>query len=97
MEFKRTEPDCSFTVPDKITIRQQMAFFSEMPGTLNRLYFERLWESSKTLIENWNCPIFPDMDASLDDFNDPQITNVLIWAGAKVREHINSLTAIPKN
>ena len=96
MEFTRTNPSARFTVPDKVSVRQQLEYFSEA-RVPNRPVFERLWLGAVPLIAEWQCDIFPDHQTNLDDVSNPDVTNLLIWAGVKVKEHIDSLENIPKN
>jgi hypothetical protein len=39
----------------------------------------------------------PDHETNLDELTNPDITNVLVWAGVKVKEHIDSLDLLEKN
>lgn len=96
MEFERTDPVCKFVLPDVITVRAQMSYFSAYPQVNNPQFFMRSWEAAKKLITAWECPIFPDIEGDLDKVSDPQITLVLIWAATQVTDHINSLKSVPK-
>ena len=96
MEFKRENPSARFSVPDKITVRQQLQYFSEARSA-DRPVFERLWVGASLLITDWECEIMPDYKISLDDISDPNVTDVLIWAGLAVMRHIDSLDNISKN
>ena len=97
MEFKRVNPDCTFSIPDKITVRQQLAFYSVAAGNPDKTMFERIWKASKELIEAWNCSVFPDYEQDLDKETDPVIAQIVVWAGQQVRQYINSLELVPKN
>ncbi len=59
--------------------------------------FVRLWEAAKTLITDWECPVFPDMGVSLSDAADPKVTQIIIWAGLKVMDQINVLDSVAEN
>lgn len=96
MEFTRQKPSARFVVPDKITVRQQLAYFSAADNP-NVPTFERFWLAALQLISEWECELFPDQTVSIDEITDPKITNVIIWAGVKVRNHINSLDEISPN
>ena len=97
MEFKRVNPDCVFTVPDRITVRQQLAYYSTAAGLPDKKMFERTWEAAVDLVTDWECVLFPDYKQSLDEVTSPKIAEIIVWAGQQVRTHINSLDAIPKN
>jgi len=97
MEFKRENPSCTFSVPDKITVRMQMAYFSQASIRPTADLWERLWMSAKPLIEDWQCEIMPDKNTDLETLTDPQITNVIIWASAQVQGYMDGLGTVPKN
>ena len=98
MEFKRVDPDCRFIIPDKLTVRQQLAFFSGSLVVGSADYQERLWMGAQALIQEWECPALPDRNIDLDKTTDPQVTQVMLWAGNQVRAYLNNAVfAIPKN
>jgi hypothetical protein len=98
VEFKRKKPDCVFTVPDRPTVRQQLQYFSNTVSMSDDedLFF-RYWRGATALISDWKCEILPDFHIDLDKADDPNLTNLIIWAGLQVRDHMNSLEALPKN
>ena len=60
----------------------------------------RLWEGAKALIipASWKCKLIPKLEEiNLDELTDPEIMNLLIWVGLRVKEHVESLDATPKN
>lgn len=104
MEFKRENPDCKFTLPDAITVRQQLAYFSAAGALSGNEMWLRLWEAAKTLIQDWECPLIQNLNPDRSkkeidylDSADPQVTYILIWVAGEVREHINSLKSLSKN
>ncbi len=84
MEFSREEPKVRFVVPDKLTVRLQMAYYSEATGVIRHNHFERLWYGAKALMTEWECELF-DKNIDLDKVDDPKITEVIIWASAQVK------------
>ena len=97
MDFKRENPACSFTVPDKVTVRMQLNYFSMASLKPSPDLWEKLWEAAKTIITDWQCELFPDFKTSLDDMTDPQITSTIVWAAIEVKKHIDALEIVPKN
>jgi hypothetical protein len=95
MEFK--QEGVRFTVPDKITVRQQLAYFSAATGLDPSKRLERNWSGAKTLIEEWECELIPDKDVNLDELYSLEETNIVIWVGNKVYAHMVSLEETPKN
>jgi hypothetical protein len=92
MEF--TREGCTFTIPDKITVRQQLEYFSAGAGLPLAL---RHWEGAKTLVQKWECAELPDYTVDLDSITDPKATTFIIWAGIQVMQFVNALDSIPKN
>lgn len=97
MEIKNEILKTSFTIPDRPTVRQQMAYFSETARSVDRQHMERLWVAAQSLITNWKSEILSDIDANLDTIDNPKVTDVIIWASLQVKNHINSLDETPKN
>ncbi len=97
MEYKNDRLSARFVVPDKITVRQQLAFFSMATSVLSPDLVEKLWNAARVLITEWECPALPDMNTDLNECFDPQATDVIIWAALEVKAHINNLETIPKN
>ena len=92
MEFNR--PDCTFTIPDRPNVEQQLMYYSAAGGQNNLL---RYWNGAQTLIVSWKSDLLPDYKSDLKNLTDPNITNLIIWAGLQVMAHMNSLDEIPKN
>ena len=97
MEFKRDEPvKIRFTIPDRPTVRQQMAYYSEATGVTSKAHLERLWIGARTLVIDWECELFKH-DVDLDSVDNPEIMNTMLWAAIQVRDHLNRMGDIPKN
>jgi len=96
MEITRQNPSARFTVPDKITVRQQLAYFSASVAP-DRAMLERYWLAAIPLINDWQCGILPDINTDLDSITDPHATQVIIWAGLEVKKHIDMLGEVSKN
>lgn len=92
MEYKRD--GCTFTVPDRPNVEQQLMYYSAAGG---RNFFLRYWMGARALIEKWECPLLPDPNTDLATLTDPRITDILIWAGLEVMKHMNALEELPKN
>lgn len=92
MEFHRE--DCTFTIPDRPNVREQLAYYSAAAGANTLL---RYWMGAKTLIIKWESSTLPDHKADIDELTDPSQTNLIIWAGLEVMKFMNALEDIPKN
>ena len=96
-EFANKKSGVRFTLPDSITVRDQLHFY----GVLNKFQeldtYERYWEAAKLLIKDWECKKLPDIHTNLDETSDPKITMIVLWAGTQVLNHMSSLGTVPKN
>ena len=95
MEFK--SDDCTFTVPDRPTVKQQLKWFGAAMGHDKADTWLRNWEGAKQLIESWKSDILPDYKIDLDTITDPSQRELIIWVGLEVVKLMNALEDIPKN
>jgi len=97
MEYKNDELSARFTVPDKLTVRQQLQYYSTVAFSDKKDMVERSFEGAKLLIDEWHCDLLPSLDDSLDEVTNPLVADVILWATRKVREHVSQLRELPKN
>ena len=97
MNFKNEKFELEFSIKDKPTVRDQLAYYSEAGLARGGQLFERYWLGARQLIVEWACPKMPDYMLDLDTISDPSITELIIWAGMQVKRHRDSLDEIPKN
>ena len=87
-----------FTIPEKPTVRQQLAYLGEASVLPSAEMFLRLWEGAVALIEDWECKLLPDLQKiDIDELNDPQVTEIILWVGMECRKRMSELDNIPKN
>lgn len=97
-EFVNQEHHCRFTLPDRPTVRQQLAYYAATRAArAGHDEYAVYWEGARALIQTWDCPALPDPAASLDELTNPEQALVVLWAGLMVRAHINGLENVPKN
>ena len=96
MEFIHETTGARFVISDKVTVRQQLEYFSASIAQ-GKTIFERYWLAAVPLIKEWKFELMPKVDTSLDDVSDPNITAVIIWAGLEVKKHLDRLGEVPKN
>lgn len=94
--FTHPNPPATFSVPDQITVRQQLAYFSEAAGARGKEWIERLWAGALTLIQDWKSEALPDPRVDLDATTDPAHTSLIIWAAFRVKAHVDALETVPK-
>jgi hypothetical protein len=97
MEYKNEKLSARFVVPDKITVRQQLAYLSEISSAASSNHIEKLWIGARPLITEWECPDLADIDTDLSKIDNPKVTDVIMWVAVEVKKHINNLESIPKN
>jgi hypothetical protein len=88
----------SFEVPDRLTVRQQLRYWSEAAISARPDMYERYWNAARTLIkpEGWTAPGGLTVDANLDDLYDPELVTVIRYVGMAVFQHVNALESVPK-
>ena len=97
MEYRNDDTGIRLTVIDRPTVRQQLAYFSEVANAQGQKMFLRYWAGAVELIEEWECEEFPDHKVSLDEVHNPAIVRIVMWAGMRVMEHMNALEEVPKD
>ena len=97
MEYIKDVPHVRFVIPDTITVREQLRYYSAMTIPYGKEMFIRYWEGAKVLVTEWECELFPDKNVDLDTVTDANIPAILIWAGMTVKNHIDSMANAPKN
>jgi hypothetical protein len=96
--IKNEKLETSFTLPDVITVRMQMAYFSHIARSSGDELFLRLWKGATALLRDWQSAIVPDPEKfDVDRETDPRATELIIWAGLRVQERMNGLEQLPKN
>lgn len=97
-EFKSEQHGVTFTVPDRTTVRQQLAYFSGINDAFGEPSLIRHWKGALSLIGDWKCDLVPDPDAlDLDEVDDRAITRLIIWVGQEIMGHMVGLESVPKN
>lgn len=95
--FENEKLGARFSVSDRITVRQQLAYLGARQFSDASEAFERSWRAALPLIEGWECALIPDPQAlNLDEASDPRVTSVILWAAGKVAAHVAELDRVPK-
>ena len=96
MEYKKD--NVRFTLPDRPTVRQQLAYFGAVGDAKGADRFVRYWEGAKTLIVDWECAAMPEIDKiDLDSLTNPSDVLVILFAGSQTAVYMSGLEDIPKN
>lgn len=94
-EMKNEKLGARLVIPDAPTVRQQLAYFSEVGLAKGRELFERFWLGAKAIITEWECDV--PLDVDIDKATDAKTAEVIIWAGLQVKIYMDGLDNVPKN
>ena len=98
MRYQNDELGTSFEIGDRFTVRQQLAFRSEMAASPDESAFARYWTAALTVIEGWSSEVIPDAAAlDMDASDDPRVADVVMWTANTVAGHMRRLETPPKN
>jgi hypothetical protein len=87
----------SYTVPDRPTNRQQLAYFSNSLLARGADTLERYWLAAAALIQDWQCEVLPDIHTDLNSISSPKATLIMIEVGLDIKRYMDALEEIPKN
>ena len=97
-EYESEKFGVKFSVPDELTVRQQLAFRSELFLTQDMDRFERFWIGAQHLIEDWECELIPiPADLNLVTETNPAIADIVNYVCTTVAGHLAMIGAVPKN
>lgn len=98
MRYERDEGATGFDLPDRITVRQQLAFRSRLAMRNDGGAYGRYWDAAPLLVSNWQCALIPDMaGVDLDTAVDPRLTEIIIWVADTIANHIAEMETPAKN
>lgn len=98
MKYENEKLGCSFVVPDRPTVRQQLAYWSAMrAGEVDEPQTVLSWGAAVPLLEDWTCAAIPDPQTSLDEMSNPSQALIVVWVGNTVFAHFQGLADVPKN
>lgn len=98
MEYENKKLGVKFTIPDVLTVRQQLRFRSSIFLADDRDKYERFWNGAVELIDNWECELIPNLKTlDLDKETNMQITQIVQFVGNTVAGHMTTIGAVPKN
>jgi hypothetical protein len=87
----------SFQLPDRVSVRQQLAYISSAGLATGNELFEKLWYGARAVVTGWKCEALPDINTDLDSITDPKATEIILWTGLEVKQYMDRLDTVPKN
>lgn len=96
-EFESKEFKTRFTVPDTVTVRHQLKFRG-MAALAGGDVYIRFWQAAKTIIDEWESEIIPDINEfDIDTSTDSRAVDVIQWTGELISAHMARIGIVPKN
>ena len=96
MKYEDKELGVSFTIPDRITVGSFLEYHSLKDFSEPEERWLKAWEASKAVVEDWQCPLLPEMDKLNLSSNDARLVKIVRWTAGEAAEHIARLMTIPK-
>jgi hypothetical protein len=97
MEYKNEQLGCSFSLPDELTIRQQLLLRTRVFRDESEDAYSQWWAGILPLIEDWQCEEIPDPVAfDLDDSGTWQQGNIVQWVSNMAAGYVIELGEVPK-
>lgn len=94
-DYENQEFGVHFSVPDRLTVRQQLAYLGAVATSQAEEALERQWIAGVALLKTWQCETIPDPQADLGVVDDPRMVRIIIWVGNRIAEHVRKLEALP--
>ena len=97
-EYKNEPLGVSFELPDRVTVRQQLAYRGAVALASQDNTFAIHWKAAQPLLEKWTCERVPDPAAvDLDEETDAVVADIVTWTANMAAGHMLALRATPKN
>ena len=86
-----------FTIPDRPTVGQQLAYYSLYRKPFTEGWIEAQWKALVAILTDWKVPNLPDPHVDLETVEDPEVAQIIIWVVTNAMEHMAGLDNIPKD
>lgn len=96
-EFVNEKLGARFTVPDSLTVRTQLAYYSARQFADTNEMWEANWRAAVVVMQDWVCDWLPDpKTADLETLTDRRAALLMMWAANQVGGHMLGLETVPK-
>lgn len=108
-EYVNERLNVRFTVPERVTVMDQLEYKGRIAGTQQATIFLRHWQGAVPLIRDWTsnewdesgfkpCKSLPEPGAvDLAEETAVVVTDIVFWASNAVAGHMQQLGQVPKN
>ena len=97
MEFKNAELETTFSVPERPTVRQWLAYDSAVDMRIGLTTYERMWAGLQALVkpDDWSSPV--DLHIDMETADDERAARVIKWASLTLFSFLHGLRNVEKN
>lgn len=86
-----------FTIPDKITVRQQLEYGGKMAFSSDQRIV-KMFQAAVDLIEEWESDIIEDIKTfDIDKSTSRKHAEICSWVGTQVYIYMQQIEDVPKN
>lgn len=99
MDFENKDLGVSFTIPEPVTVRAQLAYDEHKNGlgySKDAMMFDRLWNAARAIVKDWKCEAVK-LDTDIDKVTDPKVTAVIEWVSLAVFTFMLGVSSVSKN
>lgn len=97
-EYRNDELGVAFTVPDRPTVRQVLAYDGALEFSRDNASWVRFWLAACEIGQTWQCEtVALSADVLDSELTDPRQVQVIKWAGLAAFGHMQALKDVPKN
>lgn len=97
-EYKHPSLPVKFSLPDKLTVRDQLAYYSAVGDAFGEPTWIRYWRGASELVRDWECELIPNIkELDIDAETNPDIATIAIWVGKQVVGILTEMESVPKN
>jgi hypothetical protein len=98
MKYENKELEVSFTMPDALSVRQQLDYRSRLIDHMDDNAFLRNWLALMPIVEDWKCKAIPDPATfDPDEATDKSVADIIFWSSNEMAGHMLELDDVPKN
>lgn len=98
MVYESEELGIKFSLPDELTVREQLKYNERVLLAEDKDLYSRFWWGILPLLQEWECALIPEPgEIDLDTETDPRIARIVTFVGNAAAGHMTNLEDVPKN
>ena len=97
-EYENKQLGVCFSLPDKLTVREQLAYREQVLLNIDDNAYIRNWIAGIPLLKEWQCEAIPEPEAfDFDSETDMRKADIVNFVANTVAGHMLTLEDVPKN